>query len=116
MFIYFSRLFERHRNEHKIIIPIAIFTSDNIGNETDTLSIAVPGHEILKFQFLKVGLRKQPWRQFIHSDNLVAAASLAKMGYNQGEEREVPDGLFAYDFSTEKALGYCKAGSYHVGG
>jgi len=49
----------------------------------------IPGHEILRFQFLKVELRNQNWRQFIQSDNPVAAALLAKMGYNERERRQV---------------------------
>lgn len=93
MFIYFARLFERHRKEHKLIIPIAIFTADDAGDEADQLVMAVPGHTFLQFQFLKVELRRLPWRQFIDSDNPVAAALLAKMGYNQKEKRDV---RFAY--------------------
>ncbi|WP_372663151.1 Rpn family recombination-promoting nuclease/putative transposase [Cohnella sp.] len=93
MFIYYSRLFERHRKEHKLIIPIAIFTSDSVRDEPDTLSMAIPGHDIMRFQFLKVELKKQDWRRFIDSDNPVAAALLAKMGYNQREKREL---RFAY--------------------
>lgn len=89
MFIYFSRLFERHRKEHKLIIPIAIFTADDVKNEPDTLSMVIPAHSILHFQFLKVELRNNHWRQFIESDNPVAAALLAKMGYNEREKREV---------------------------
>jgi hypothetical protein len=43
----------------------------------------------LSFQFLKVELRNHDWRSFIESDNPVAAALLAKMGYNKREERNV---------------------------
>ncbi|MFD0717709.1 Rpn family recombination-promoting nuclease/putative transposase [Paenibacillus sp. GCM10027626] len=89
MFIYFSRLFERHRKDHQLIIPIAIFTAEDIKNEADTLSMMIPQHNILYFQFLKVELRNKDWRQFIESDNPVAAALLAKMGYNEKEKREV---------------------------
>ncbi|MEK3793895.1 Rpn family recombination-promoting nuclease/putative transposase [Paenibacillus sp. FSL R7-0204] len=89
MFIYFSRLFERYRKDHKLIIPIAIFTSDEVREEQDTLEMSIPEHNILRFQFLKVELRKQNWRRFIDSDNAVAAALLAKMGYTTREAREV---------------------------
>ncbi|MFC6649225.1 Rpn family recombination-promoting nuclease/putative transposase [Paenibacillus rhizoplanae] len=89
MFIYFSRLFERYRKDHKLIIPIAIFTSDEVREEPDTLEMSIPEHSILRFQFLKVELRKQSWRRFIDSDNAVAAALLAKMGYTTREAREV---------------------------
>ncbi|QJD87583.1 Rpn family recombination-promoting nuclease/putative transposase [Cohnella herbarum] len=89
MFIYFSRLFERHRKEHRLIIPIAIFTSDAWREEPDTYSMAIPDHEIVRFQFLKVELKKHNWRRFVDSDNPVAAALLAKMGYNKKEKREM---------------------------
>ena len=49
----------------------------------------IPEHDILRFQFLKVELRKQNWRKFIDSNNPVAAALLAKMGYTKREAREV---------------------------
>ncbi|MFC5402750.1 Rpn family recombination-promoting nuclease/putative transposase [Cohnella soli] len=89
MFIYFSRLFERHRKQHKLIIPIAIFTSDEARDERDTFVMEIPGLEIVRFKFLKVELRKQNWRRFIDSDNPVAAALLAKMGYNDSEKKEL---------------------------
>ncbi|SDC20799.1 conserved hypothetical protein (putative transposase or invertase) [Paenibacillus sp. UNCCL117] len=93
MFIYYSRLFERHREEYKLIIPIAVFTSDDCGDEPNTVTMEIPGRRIMNFEFLKVELKKQSWRMFIDSDNPVAAALLAKMGYNKKEEREV---RFAY--------------------
>ncbi|WP_238654577.1 Rpn family recombination-promoting nuclease/putative transposase [Paenibacillus piscarius] len=52
MFIYFSHLFERYRKDHKLIIPIAIFTSDVVREEQDTLEMSIPEHNILRFQFL----------------------------------------------------------------
>ncbi|EBK2060025.1 hypothetical protein AAL85_24850 [Salmonella enterica subsp. enterica serovar Typhi] len=51
--------------------------------------MSIPGEDILQFRFLKVELINQPWRKFIDSNNPVAAALLAKMGYNKGEEREL---------------------------
>ncbi|WP_049895070.1 Rpn family recombination-promoting nuclease/putative transposase [Paenibacillus antibioticophila] len=89
MFIYFSRLFERHRKECKLIIPIAVFTADEAKEEKNTLEMGTPQQSILRFEFMKVELRMQPWRQFIDSGNPVAAALLAKMGYTKGEEREI---------------------------
>ncbi|QJD86915.1 Rpn family recombination-promoting nuclease/putative transposase [Cohnella herbarum] len=89
MFIYFSRLYERHRNEHKLIIPIAVFSMDNARSEPDTLTMEILEHQIVRFQFLKVELGSQSWRKFIDSDNPVAAALLAKMSYNEGEQREI---------------------------
>ena len=93
MFVYFSRLFERHRKRHKLIIPIAIFTMDHARDEVNSLKMAVSGRTVLYFRFLKVELSSQHWRRFIDSDNPVAAALLAKMRYNESEIREV---RFAY--------------------
>lgn len=104
MFIYFSRLFERHRKEHKLIIPIAIFTGDHARDEPDSLTMMIPEHDILQFRFLKVELRSTPWRSFIESDNPVAAALLAKMAYNKKEEREVRIAYLRMLFRLKKKL------------
>ncbi|WP_246061475.1 hypothetical protein [Paenibacillus oralis] len=62
-------------------------------DEQNSLSMDIPGQGILHFQFLKVELRNHHWRKFVDSNNPVAAALLAKMGYNKGEEKEM---RFAY--------------------
>ncbi|MCD9024049.1 Rpn family recombination-promoting nuclease/putative transposase [Cohnella sp. NL03-T5] len=89
MFIYFSRLYEKYRKTYKIIIPIAIFSSDELREESDTLTMEIPSRQINRFHFYKVELKRQDWRRFMLSDNPVAAALLVKMGYNKKEEREV---------------------------
>lgn len=66
-----------------------IFTSDDTKEETDTLTMVIPEHDILRFQFLTVELRSKHWRAFIGSDNPVAAALLVKMDYIKKERREV---------------------------
>ena len=52
-------------------------------------NLSFPPREIIRFRYLKVTLQKLNWRKFIDSDNPVAAALLAKMGYNRGERREL---------------------------
>ncbi|XID93273.1 Rpn family recombination-promoting nuclease/putative transposase [Paenibacillaceae bacterium WGS1546] len=89
MFIYFGRLFERHRKEHRLIIPIAIFTADEGKEEPDTFAMSIPGHEIVRFRYLKVELRQHHWKRFVDSENPVAAALLAKMGYNEKDKKEM---------------------------
>ncbi len=89
MFIYFSRLFERHRKEHKLIIPIVVFTTDDGWEGEAGFAMSIPDFEIVRFQYWKVSLRKQDWRRFVDSDNPVAAALLAKMGYNKKDRREL---------------------------
>ncbi|MFC5401282.1 Rpn family recombination-promoting nuclease/putative transposase [Cohnella soli] len=39
MFIYFSRLFEKYRKTYKLMIPIAIFSADDVRKEPDTLKM-----------------------------------------------------------------------------
>ncbi|MFC5531419.1 Rpn family recombination-promoting nuclease/putative transposase [Cohnella yongneupensis] len=89
MFIYFSRLFERHRKAHSLIIPIAVFTTDDGWAGPDHFEMSIAGTNIVRYQYLSVSLRKQDWRKFVASDNPIAAALLAKMGYNKKDKREL---------------------------
>lgn len=89
MYIYFGRLYEKYRAGHRLIVPIAIFTGDGMRDEPDTLRMALPWHEIMRFQMLKLELGRQDWRKFVDSDNPVAAALLAKMGYNKKDRRSL---------------------------
>lgn len=86
MFVYFSRLYEKYRRK---ILPIAIFSYDQIRDELDTLDISFSFFEVMKFQYLKLELKKQNWRDFLKQDNPVAAALLSKMGYAQDERVKV---------------------------
>ncbi|MGJ9384372.1 Rpn family recombination-promoting nuclease/putative transposase [Salipaludibacillus sp. CF4.18] len=86
MFIYFSRLYEKYRCK---ILPIAIFSNDMIRDETASFQLSFPFANILDFQFLKLELKKQNWRDYIRTPNPVAAALLSKMGYTKDERVEV---------------------------
>ncbi|UCZ53535.1 Rpn family recombination-promoting nuclease/putative transposase [Bacillus shivajii] len=86
MFLYFSRLYEKYRRK---IVPIAIFSYDTIRNEPNIFEISFPFLKTLHYQFLKVELKKHNWRDFVRKENPVAAALLAKMGYNDSERIEV---------------------------
>ena len=86
MFIYFSRLFEKHR---KPILPIAVFSYDHLRNEPSSFTLQFPFFDVLQFQFLAVELRKQNWRDYIRHDNPIAAALLSKMGYTESERVEL---------------------------
>jgi flagellar biosynthesis/type III secretory pathway protein FliH len=57
-----------------------------IKNEPHTFTVKFPFLDVLTFQFLKVELKKQRWRDFLVQDNPVAAALLSKMGYNKDEK------------------------------
>lgn len=86
MFVYFSRLYEKYR---KRIIPIAVFSYDDKREEPDQFQVAFPFLDVLRFQYLTIELKKLNWRDFIHQNNPVAAALLAKMGYNEKEKVQV---------------------------
>ncbi|MCS5697186.1 Rpn family recombination-promoting nuclease/putative transposase, partial [Desulfofundulus thermocisternus] len=78
MFIYFSRLYEKYRRK---ILPVAVFGYDRVRDEPDSFGIAFPFLDVLNFRFYKLELKKLDWREYIHSDNPVAAALLSKMGF-----------------------------------
>jgi len=82
MFIYFSRLYEKHK---KKVLPIAIFSYDSKVEEPDKHEVAFPFFKVLEFNFYKVQLKKLPWRKYIKSDNPAAAALLSKMDYSPKE-------------------------------
>jgi hypothetical protein len=82
MYHYFSLLYNKYR---KPILPIAIFSYDEKRYECNEFNNFFPFFHVLTFQFLMVELRKMNWRQYIHSNNPVAAALISKMGYSQTE-------------------------------
>lgn len=85
MFVYFSRLYEKYRR----ILPIAVFAYEQVRDEPDFLALGFNFLEVLRFRFYKVELKKLNWRDFILSDNPVAAALLSKMGFSQAERVRV---------------------------
>ncbi|OUS69697.1 hypothetical protein B1748_30625 [Paenibacillus sp. MY03] len=89
MYIYFGRLYEKYRKQYKLIIPIAVFSGPRKKKERNGIDMRIAGYKILQFRFLKVQLKRSHWRQFIDSDNPVAAALLAKRDYNEEERREL---------------------------
>lgn len=86
MFLYYSRLYEKYR---KRIIPIAIFSYDEVRDAPDRFEVTFSFKDILKFQFYIIELRRMNWRNFIKRDNPVAAALLSKMGYNKRDRVQV---------------------------
>lgn len=86
MFVYFSRLYQEHRCR---ILPIAVFTYSQERNEPNFFRLEFPFMPVLDFHFLTVELKKYHWRDYIHSDNPVAAALLSKMGYQKQERVQV---------------------------
>jgi len=85
MYHYFSLLYNKYQ---KPILPIAVFSYNEKRNEQDEFSISFPFFHVLTFNFLTLELRKKNWREYIESDNPVAAL-LSKMGYTEKEKVEV---------------------------
>ncbi|MGB9783917.1 MAG: Rpn family recombination-promoting nuclease/putative transposase [Moorellaceae bacterium] len=86
MFIYFSRLYEKHQ---KKILPIAVFSYDSKTEEPDKHEVAFSFLKVLEFKFYKVQLKKLSWREYLKSDNPVAAALLSNMDYSPKERRRL---------------------------
>lgn len=86
MFVYFSRLYEKYQRR---ILPVAVFSYDQVREEPDTFEISFPFLEVMRFHFYKLELKKLYWRDYITGDNPVAAALLSKMGFNEEERVRV---------------------------
>ena len=80
MFVYFSRLYQKHRRR---ILPIAVFSYPEIRDEADRFKIEFPFMQVLNFHFLKLELKKCNWRDYIRDNNPVAAALLSKLNYQE---------------------------------
>ena len=86
MYLYYSLLYNKYR---KPILPIAIFSYDEIRTEKNEFKIQFPFFHVLTFNFLMLELKKTNWRNYIQTNNPVAAALLSKMGYTQDERIRV---------------------------
>jgi len=91
MFLYFSRIYQKHRRK---ILPIAVFSYDTPRDEPNSLTMNFPFLDVLQFQYLAVELKKKNWRDYIRQENPVAAALLSKMGYNKSERVDIKKEFF----------------------
>ncbi|MED4840197.1 transposase, partial [Weizmannia sp. CD-2023] len=71
------------------VLPIAVFSYEEKTETPDTYTFAFHNIEILRFHYLSIHLMKQNWRNYIRSNNPVAAALLSKMGYTEKERVQV---------------------------
>lgn len=94
MFIYFSRLFEKHR---KPIVPIAVLSYDSLRHEPSDFTLQFPFGKIMDFHFFTVELRKQNERDYIGHNNPIASALLSRMGYAENERVRAKEAIFTYD-------------------
>ncbi|GAB2556969.1 RpnC/YadD family protein [Gracilibacillus alcaliphilus] len=86
MFIYCSRLYEKHR---KPILPIAVFSYTNKKEVPTQFNLDFSTSNIIRFQYLQVHFIREDWRKYIRSVNPAATALLSKMGYTRQERVQV---------------------------
>ncbi|AEH52458.1 hypothetical protein BCO26_0399 [Heyndrickxia coagulans 2-6] len=86
LFRYYMMISLRHR---KPVLPIAVFSYEEKTETPDTYTFAFHNIEILRFHYLSIHLIKKNWRDYIRSNNPVAAALLSKMGYTKKERVQV---------------------------
>ncbi len=86
MFIYASRLYEKHR---KPVLPIAVFSYNDPREVPNQFTITFPTFNVLSFHYLQLHLINSDWRSYIRSNNPAAAALLSKMGYTKHERIHV---------------------------
>ena len=86
MFLYASRLYEKYRRR---IVPIALFSHGAARDEPDSFGWGFPFLQVMTFRYYTIELHKKNWREYIQSNNPVAAALLSKMGYNKSERVRV---------------------------
>ncbi|RAU93479.1 transposase [Paenibacillus sp. YN15] len=86
MFLYASRLYEKYRLP---VLPVAVISHRKKLDEPDFFGWSLPFLQVMQFKYFRVQLRKYNWRDFIQSDNPVAAALLSSMGYNKSEKIQI---------------------------
>ncbi|WP_130858863.1 MULTISPECIES: Rpn family recombination-promoting nuclease/putative transposase [Gracilibacillus] len=86
MFLYFSYLYAKHR---KPIQPIAVLSYNRKQEEPTQFKIDTPTQEVLQFSYQKLQLKHKNWREYIESDNPVAAALISQMGFEEHERVQV---------------------------
>ncbi len=91
MFLYFCLLYKKYR---KPILPVAVFSYDYQRLEKDQFNIEIPNFQVLSFNFLMLELKKKNWREYLRSNNSVAAALLSKMGYKEDGKGSSEKGIF----------------------
>ncbi|SHG60410.1 conserved hypothetical protein (putative transposase or invertase) [Ornithinibacillus halophilus] len=86
MFIYCTRLYEKHR---KPILPIAVFSYNDQRTPSDDFTINISNFPVTHFNYHQIHLAKLNWRKYLELDNPIAAALPSKMGYTDDERVQV---------------------------
>ncbi len=77
MFRYFARLYEKFDLP---IYPVVIFSYDKPRlKEPEELRVAFPDLAVLDFHYRVIQLNQLSWRDYVHHQNPVASALMAKM-------------------------------------
>ncbi len=86
-FKYFARLYEEHDLP---VYPIVLFSFDNPKRpEQSTHIIEFPDLKVVEFNFRVVQLNRLSWRDYLHHQNPVASALMAKMKMTPQERQRV---------------------------
>ncbi|MEZ4630136.1 MAG: DUF4351 domain-containing protein [Deinococcales bacterium] len=86
MFNYFSLLYGRHKMP---IYPIALFSHNKKKPEAESHVLDFPNKRILDFRYDVVQLSRLDWRNFVHSENPIASALMAKMAIAKEDRARV---------------------------
>ena len=87
MYKYHNRLFEKYDRK---VMPIVIFAHDRKTEEPDYFEITLFGtFNVVRFNFFKIQLKTMKWKDYINSNNPVAAVLLSKMNYSKKERVKV---------------------------
>jgi len=85
MYHYFSLLYNKYK---KPIVPIAVFSYEDDWEEKQ-YKMTFPFFDVLTFNYMTLHLQKKNWRDYIRSDNPIAAALMSQMGYTKDERVQV---------------------------
>jgi len=86
MFWYFIRIYHKLRYP---IIPIAVFSYDEVRDEPANYKMEFPFLKVVDFNYLIVQLKKKNWKEYIESDNPIAGSLMSKMDYGKDEKIRV---------------------------
>lgn len=87
MFRYFSRLYEKFDLP---VYPVVVFSYDSPKTpEANLHQVAFPNKVVLQFTYDTIQLNCLNWRDFLHQQNPVATALMAKMNIATAERRQV---------------------------
>ncbi|OCR00127.1 flagellar assembly protein H [Oscillatoriales cyanobacterium USR001] len=87
MFLYFSRLSEKYGLP---VYPIAVFSFNSPRSQQPKIyQVSFPNKVVLQFDYDVIQLNRLNWRDFLHQQNPVASALMAKMNIRNQERVRV---------------------------